>query len=172
MIYYVCTKEREVNEMKKINERKIYFDMDGTIADLYGQENWLYDLRHEIVTPYVKAEPLYDMAKLNAILEMLKAFGFSIGVITWGSMDASAEYNKAVRKAKKTWIADNLPVCSEFHYQKYGIPKHKAAYQNIKINKDILIDDNEEVRKMLIAKGGIAINPTENLFTELAKLIA
>ena len=69
--------------MKRITERKIYFDMDGTIADLYGQENWLYNLRHEIVEPYIKAEPMYDMKKLNAILEMLKAFGYSIGVITW-----------------------------------------------------------------------------------------
>jgi hypothetical protein len=158
--------------MKRITERKIYFDMDGTIANLYGQENWLYDLRHEIVTPYEKAEALYDMVKLNALLEALKAFNFSIGVITWGSMDASDEYNKAVRKAKKVWITDNLPACSEFHFQKYGVPKHKATYQNIKINKDILIDDNAEVRKMWIEKGGIAINPTENLFAELAKLIA
>ena len=158
--------------MKRITERKIYWDMDGTIADLYGQKDWLYKLRHEIVEPYEKAEPMYDMKKLNAILEMLKAFGYSIGVITWGSMDASDEYNKAVRKAKKTWIADNLPTCNEFHFQKYGVPKHKATYQNIKINRDILIDDNAEVRKMWIAKGGVAINPTENLFTELAKLIA
>lgn len=158
--------------MKRITERKIYWDMDGTIADLYGQENWLYDLRHENTTPYEKAKPLYDMKKLNAILEMLKAFNFSIGVITWGSMDASEKYNKAVKKVKKTWIADNLPSCSEFHFQRYGVPKHKATYQNIKINKDILIDDNAEVRKMWTDKGGIAINPDENLFTELAKLIA
>ena len=158
--------------MKRITERKIYWDMDGTIANLYGVENWLNDLRHEIVKPYEIAEPMYDMKKLNAILEMLKAFGYSIGVITWGSMDASNEYNKAVRKAKKTWIADNLPTCNEFHFQKYGVPKHRATYQNIKINRDILIDDNAEVRKMWVAKGGVAINPTENLFTELAKLIA
>ena len=158
--------------MKKIKERKIYFDMDGTIADLYGQENWLYDLRHEKTSPYEKARPLYDMKKLNAILEMLKVFNFSIGVITWGSLDASEDYNKAVRKAKKVWISDNLPACSEFHFQRYGVPKHKATYQNIKINKDILIDDNAEVRELWEAKGGKAINPDKNLFTELAKLIS
>lgn len=158
--------------MKKIKERKIFFDMDGTIADLYGQENWLSDLRHEIVTPYEKAKPLYDMKKLNAILEMLTAFDFSIGVITWGSIGASDEYNKAVRKAKKVWVNDNLPVCSEFHFQKYGVPKHKSTYQNIKINRDILIDDNAEVREMWVAKGGVAINPNGDLFAELARLIS
>lgn len=158
--------------MKRIAERKIYFDMDGTIADLYGQPNWLYDLRHENIAPYVNAEPMFEMDKLNALLEALKAFGFSIGVITWGSMGASADYDKVVRKAKKTWVRDNLPVCDEFHYQKYGTPKHRAVYQNIRINHDILIDDNEEVRKAWVAKGGIAINPTNELFTELARLIS
>lgn len=158
--------------MKKIKERKIYFDMDGTIADLYGQENWLLNLRNEVTTPYEKASPIYDMKKLNAILEMLQAFNFSVGVITWGSLEASESYNKAVRKVKKQWVNDYLPVCSEFHFQRYGVPKHKATYQNIKINKDILIDDNAEVRKMWTNKGGIAIEPTENLFKDLAKLIS
>lgn len=157
---------------KKITERKIYWDMDGTIANLYGQENWLHDLRAEIVTPYEKAEPLYDMDKLNAILYALRKFGYKIGVITWGSMDASDNYNNEVRRAKKIWIENNLPSCQEFHFQKYGVPKHKATYQNIKINKDILIDDNADVRAKWIEKGGVAIEPNENLFTELAKLIS
>lgn len=158
--------------MKKIKERVIYFDMDGTIADLYGQENWLNDLRASKVDPYEKAQPLYNMDMLNSLLFTLRKFGYKIGVITWGSMDASKEYNQAVRKAKKIWINDNLPACQEFHYQTYGTPKYKATYQNIKINKDILIDDNAEVRKMWESKGGIAINPTENLYKELAQLIS
>ena len=33
-------------------ERKIYFDMDGTIADLYGVDNWLEMLINEDATPY------------------------------------------------------------------------------------------------------------------------
>ena len=39
---------------------RIYFDMDGTIADLYGVENWLNDLRTERTTPYEIATPLCD----------------------------------------------------------------------------------------------------------------
>jgi hypothetical protein len=157
----------------RVTERKIYFDMDGTIADLYNQKNWLDDLRNEKTEPYKNAKPLYDTEKLNALLMALRKFDFKIGVITWGALNASDDYNKAIRKVKKIWVENNLPACQEFHYQKYGTPKHKASYQNIKINRDILIDDNEEVRKMWIEKGGIAINPTEtNLFTELARLIS
>ena len=36
----------------------INFDMDGTIADLYGEENWLDDLINERTTPYANAKPL------------------------------------------------------------------------------------------------------------------
>ena len=43
----------------------------------------------------------------------------------------------------------------------------------IRINHDILIDDNAEVRKNWEHKGGIAIDPTNtNLFVELSKLIS
>ena len=35
--------------MKNIKEKAIYFDMDGTIANLYAVENWLPMLRHQII---------------------------------------------------------------------------------------------------------------------------
>lgn len=37
---------------------KICFDMDGTIADLYGVENWFEYLTAENVKPYKIAKPL------------------------------------------------------------------------------------------------------------------
>ena len=43
--------------MNKLNIT-INFDMDGTIADLYGVENWLDYLIAEDTTPYTEAEPL------------------------------------------------------------------------------------------------------------------
>lgn len=159
--------------MEKIKERKIYFDMDGTIADLYSVNGWLDDLRAENTAPYENALPMYNMEALNELLEILVTLGFKIGVITWGSMDASEEYNKRVRQVKKQWIKDNLPVVSEFHFQRYGTPKYRASYQNININHDILFDDNAKVREMWENKGGVAINPdNDNLFTELIKLLS
>lgn len=159
--------------MKKIKERKIYFDMDGTIADLYSVNGWLDDLRAERTTPYQIAKPMYDMEKLNSLLETLKVFGYKIGIITWGSMDASDLFDNQIKRVKREWVKKNLPAIKEFHYQRYGTPKHRASYQNIRINHDILIDDNAEVRKNWERKGGIAINPTDtNLFVELSKLIS
>ena len=35
----------------------INFDMDGTIADLYGVKNWLSYLEAEDTTPYAIANP-------------------------------------------------------------------------------------------------------------------
>ena len=56
-----------------MTEQKILvFDMDGTIADLYGVENWLSLLRAENPLPYEIAKPLYDMDELEQILIQLK----------------------------------------------------------------------------------------------------
>ena len=63
--------------------KTLVFDMDGTIADLYGVENWLHDLRMESVRPYTQAKPIYDMELLNDILLMLKACGWRIVVTSW-----------------------------------------------------------------------------------------
>jgi hypothetical protein len=48
--------------------KTLVFDMDGTIANLYGVNNWLGMLREEDPTPYIVAEPMYDMEMLNGTL--------------------------------------------------------------------------------------------------------
>jgi predicted phosphatase len=143
----------------------IYFDMDGTIYDLYNVDNWEYRLNHEDVTAYAEGAALYDMEQLNALLEQFVALGFVIGVITWTAMNGSKEYNKATRKVKRGWIAENLPCVSEFHCVKYGTPKHYVC--NIK--DSILVDDNAEVR----AKWkGETIDACEDIIEELKNILA
>ena len=68
-------------------EKMLVFDMDGTIADLYGVENWLPDLRSENPRPYVMAKPMYDMDTLVSILDLLKTQRWKIAVTTWLSKD-------------------------------------------------------------------------------------
>ena len=53
--------------------KAIYFDMDGTIANLYGVENWLPLLRSCDASPYVNALPMLDMAKLWSLLNGTKS---------------------------------------------------------------------------------------------------
>ena len=58
----------------------IYFDMDGTIADLYGVENWLDFLINEKPTPYIKARPLCNLRVLARKLNILQQKGVKIGI--------------------------------------------------------------------------------------------
>lgn len=61
----------------------IFFDMDGTIADLYGVENWLDYLINADALPYEIAKPLIRLSALAKILNRLQKQGYKIGVISW-----------------------------------------------------------------------------------------
>lgn len=124
-------------------QKAIYFDMDGTVADLYNVDNWENKLNACDVSPYVEAMPLVNMDELNTILQKFVSIGFVIGVISWSAMNGSKEYNKETRKAKKAWINANMPTVTEFHVVKYGTNKHTVA----KIKGSVLVDDNATVRK-------------------------
>lgn len=69
--------------------RTLVFDMDGTIANLYGVDGWLKDLRTESDRPYRVAEPMYKMDELNSILNELKSRGWKVVVTTWLAKDAT-----------------------------------------------------------------------------------
>lgn len=146
----------------------ICFDMDGTIADLYAVENWLEMLRAYNARPYEIAEPMWDMVELNMVLAELKANGYEIAIITWLSKDSTAEYDNAVRLAKKQWLEDMGFEYDYFHGVKYGttkantIRRYMDGYENA-----ILIDDNDKVRNGWTLGG--TINPTEENIIEVLK---
>ena len=139
-------------------EKVIYFDMDGTIANLYGVENWLGELRSYNPRPYAEAEPMWNMARLGLILEAMKLSGWTIGVITWLSKDSTAEYDRAVRAAKREWLREYglLHIMDEIHMVKYGTPKHTTA----NLRHGVLVDDNQAVREAWENYGGDTIDPT------------
>lgn len=144
----------------------IYFDMDGTIADLYNVENWLPKLRAENPSPYVEAEAMVDTGELQLYLSILQNRGCKLGVISWLSKGSSKSYDKMVRKAKKNWLRENLPEITfdETHFVKYGTRKDYIA----KDKDGILFDDSEEVRNNW---RGIAVNPnTEDIIEFLKKV--
>ena len=124
--------------------KMLVFDMDGTIADLYGVENWLTDLQTGNVRPYEIAEPLYNMNELNEILHRLQNLGWRIVITTWLAMNATKEYNKEVANAKKEWLKRYGFPYDEIHCVKYGTTKANCTRK--KGGFQILIDDNKKVR--------------------------
>ena len=77
--------------------KTLVFDMDGTIANFYGVVGWLDYLKESNPTPYIVAEPLYDMEELRIVLEMLKIFGWRIVVTSWLAKGSSKEFDNEVR---------------------------------------------------------------------------
>lgn len=125
---------------------KFYFDMDGTVADLYAVDSWLPKLRAFDVTPYIEAKPMVDMGELSKICLTLISKGHDIGVITWGSLETTPEYDKQVAAAKLAWVKEHMPYIKEkdFHFLRYGIKKQTVVPRSA---KSCLIDDNEKVRQ-------------------------
>lgn len=147
--------------------KSLVFDMDGTIADLYGVKNWLNALRNEDTAPYEKARPIYDMDTLTGILEVLKMDGWKIVVTSWLAKGASEDYNNRVRKAKINWLKKYGFPYDEIHLVKYGTTKANCTRKNGGFQ--ILIDDNPEVRKGWTL--GNTIDANKNIIKALADLI-
>ena len=134
----------------------IWFDMDGTIADLYGVENWLPMVRASDPTPYLVARPLVNLSVLARMLNKLQKQGHEIGVISWTSKTGTPEYNAAVTAAKYAWLSKHLPSVDfdEIHVVPYGTPKQVFAHSN----DDILFDDEAKNRENWT---GLALDVTD-----------
>lgn len=120
--------------------KAIYFDLDGTIADLYGVEGWLDDLIAENTRPYAEAKPLLNLSLLARYIHKAQKMGYIVGVISWLSKSGTPEYNKAVTEVKKKWLAKHLPSVEwdEIHIVEYGTPKSTC-----RTCPGILFDDEE-----------------------------
>lgn len=147
--------------------KTLVFDMDGTLVDLYGVENWLEQLRSFNPRPYVVAKPLYDMEVLKSLLEVLKANGWKIVITSWLSKETTPLYDEMVRVSKKYWLDSYSFPYDELHFVKYGTTKANCTrklggYQ-------IIVDDNEKVRNGWHL--GNTINANENILVSLIDLI-
>ena len=103
----------------------IWFDMDGTIADLYGVKNWLDYLLENDTYPYEVATPLINMSVLARLLNKLQKKGYKIGIVSWTSKNATDSYAKAIEKAKRKWLKKHLKSVNfdEIAIIPYGTPK-------------------------------------------------
>ena len=122
----------------------VWFDMDGTISDLYGVENWLEKLQSSNPEPYAFASVMVNMSLLARYLNKIQKNGYSIGIISWLSKNSTDEYDELVTEAKLAWLKIHLKSVTwdEVHIVKYGTPKwHFMTDEN-----DILFDDEQKNR--------------------------
>ena len=125
------------------NVKMICFDMDGTIADLYGVKGWLNDLRAESPRPYEVAKPLWDMERLTKVLKALK---IEVRIITWLSKDSSEKYKNEVRKAKLEWLKEQGFPFDKFHGVQYGATKADSVRKYLAEGESAILFEKEDLR--------------------------
>lgn len=127
--------------------RTVYFDMDGTLADLYGVHDVFKRLDSNDVTVYLEAEPI---SKYVDMLKEFKAMGYMIGIITAGSRfpagtpdDIRDKMNEDTAEAKQQWLHENgiSPYIDSFQFVPYGVSKYEVA----KDKTGILVDNDDRV---------------------------
>lgn len=123
-------------------EKTLWFDMDGTLADLYGVENWLKYLQAEDTYPYDVAMPMHNFSQLARKLNKLQSQGWKIGIISLTSKSGSDLYNGQVALAKMCWLHKHLRSVQwdEIKIVKYGTNKYMEC------GGGILFDDEEQNR--------------------------
>lgn len=150
----------------KVN-KTVWFDMDGTIADLYGVKEWLSYLKNENTLPYEICELKYEKAPLIQSLVTLKQKGYSLGVISWTAKNGTLEYNQAVKNAKIEWLKrhDLYNLLDEILITCYGENKSLTCE---KYGRGILVDD--ERQNLVSWSNGYTIDANKNILEELENL--
>lgn len=125
--------------------KTIWFDMDGTLGNLYAVEGWLSMLRAYDPTPYAEAGVMLNMSLLARYLNRLQEAGYQIGIISWLSKCPTPEYDEAVTAAKLVWLKKHLRSVSwdAIRIVAYGTPK-SSFMEN---ENDILFDDEAPNRE-------------------------
>ena len=123
--------------------KEINFDMDGTIVNFYGVENWLDYLIAKDPYPYAVAKPLVNMSALARRLNTLQHEGYKINIISWLAKNSTPEFDEKVTEIKKNWLKKHLPSVNwdKISIVSYGIDKST-------LGDGVLFDDEERNRNM------------------------
>ena len=150
----------------------INFDMDGTLADLYGVEGWRAMLDSHDPTPYAIAKPMLPLNILARYINRFRKAGIKVNIISWLAKNTNEEYDIEVIKAKREWLAKHLPSVTfdNLYFLPYGTKKSEYA-RKTKLN--ILIDDETEnlVEWQVRARVGYGVKATPNAIYRTFKTI-
>lgn len=128
------------NLIKEVTMNKIvYFDMDGTIANLYGVNNCFKRLDNLDASVYSEAKPI---DKYINMLKEFKNMGYKVIILSCLGMISEPTFDKQTCINKDKWL--DKYVGKEYIDERIYIPntKHKEQYVN---TLGILVDDDERV---------------------------
>lgn len=120
--------------------RWIWFDMDGTLSDLYAVPGWKEKVRGFDPAPYRQARPLLRFSAFTRQVGALQRKGYHIGVISWSSRVSTPAYDEAVAAAKRVWLRRHLPSVrwDDVRIVPFGTPKWQVC------TPGLLFDDDEQ----------------------------
>ena len=130
--------------------KKIYFDMDGTIYNLYGISNWLDRIEADDMTIFNEPGIMPNYRAVYNCVQDLIRLGWEVGIITWAPKGVSSKSSTFTRckEAKRRWIDKAFPELQcDFHILEYGTPKMTAIEITEADEVAILVDDNPVVRQ-------------------------
>lgn len=138
---------------------KIWFDMDGTIADLYGVEGWLEMLIAKDETPYAVAKPLVNLSALARLIHKAQRKGFEVCIVSALAKNSTADYDEKVKTAKMGWLRKHL---ASVHFDEIRFVPYTFVKNDVNSGNDILFDDED---RHLTAWTGKAVHASEILPT-------
>lgn len=125
--------------------KRVFFDMDGTFANLYGVDGWLDYLIAGDATPYAICPPLYEISELVNAFALLVENGYEINIISWLAKNSTKEYDAKVREAKRNWL-ERMGLAQYITHTRitpYGVCKSTTCK---KYGDGILFDDEVQNR--------------------------
>ena len=115
----------------------VYFDMDGTISDLYGVSNIFMDS--------LDASVYYEAKPINKYIDMLKEFhnmGYKVIILSCLGMISEKQFDIDTINNKNRWLDEY--VGDKYIDERIYLPytKHKEQYIT---EYGILVDDDDKV---------------------------
>ena len=163
-------------------KKTIWFDMDGTLYDLYKIPGWLKALLDGDASifnreGYARA----NLIRIRAAIIALIAEGWTVGILTWAPKDISwgdSELDR-VADAKYQWLMNNMPELENVHFACIPYGESKAQFlidMGEAGDVNYLVDDNKEVRhdwRDHTGGNGIfkTINASRSYYRELEGLV-
>lgn len=129
----------------------IWFDMDGTIYELYKIPNWLERVRAFDPTVFSDGLPRHNHERINRAIEALMEAGWQVGVLTWAPKGLGWDDKglHTIGSQKFGWLCRFFPALADGKFACLPYGESKAQFiEDMGDARDlnILVDDNKWVR--------------------------